>query len=178
MLWTMSSAPYSDLLAIPAGRAALKPEEKQGRRDAFAKMVDDIAVRMVQEFRDENRKNYRFLRRVNVAMILIGIALLVSSLVVGIIYNKPDFAAAIGGVAIADFVATFVVNPQSRITGLLKDFAHYELIFARWSLQLKAAFELLLSSSWTDKDVEKFQIALETYTASAIRDIETNVGRE
>src|SRR6185503_16051689 len=173
MLWATKSAPYSDLLSIPHGRGKLSADDNKTRREAFAKLVDDIAGKMVQEFRDENRKNYRFLRRVNVVTILIGIALLISSLVIGIVHDRPDFAAAVGGVAIADFVAVFLVNPQSRVSGLLKDFAQYELIFARWSLQLKAAFELLLASNWSDLDVEKFQLALETYTASAITAIET-----
>jgi hypothetical protein len=178
MLWTLGSAPYSEIIKIPRERERLSPDEQQDRRDAFNRIINDITGKMVPEFRDENRKNYRFLRRVNVVTILIGIALLISSLVIGIINNNPNFAAAIGGIAIADFVAIFLVNPQNRITGLLKDFGQYELIFARWSLQLKAAFELLLASNWSDTDVRRFQDALETYTASAIKEIETHIGKE
>jgi hypothetical protein len=178
MLWTLSSDPYSEIIKIPSPRGQLTPDQQQERRDAFNRIINDIIGKMVPEFRDENRKNYRFLRRVNVVTILIGIALLISSLVIGIINNNPNFAAVIGGIAIADFVAIFLVNPQSRITGLLKDFGQYELIFARWSLQLKAAFELLLASNWSDADVKRFQDALETYTASAIKDIETYIGKE
>jgi hypothetical protein len=178
MLWRLETAPYSEIIKIPEPRAALTVNQRQDRRDAFDRIINDITGKMVPEFRDENRKNYRFLRRVNVVTIVVGIALLISSFVIGFIYNRPDFAAVIGGIAIADFVAIFLVNPQNRITGLLKDFGQYELIFARWSLQLKAAFELLLASNWSDTDVRRFQDALETYTTSAIKEIETYIGKE
>jgi hypothetical protein len=84
----------------------------------------------------------------------------------------------IGGVAIADFVAIFFSNPQTRLTGLLKDFAQFELIFARWQLLLKSAFDLLLSSEWKDSDIEKFQRALDNHTATALKDIEALIGKE
>jgi hypothetical protein len=177
MLWTLDSSEVADLMAKPDMRS-FTAQDKEKRREEFKKIVNDIATRMVQEFRDENRKNYGFLRTVNMIFIGIGVALLISSLIIGILYNRPDFAAMIGGVAIADFVAIFFSNPQTRLTGLLKDFAQFELIFARWTLLLKSAFELLLSSNWNDADVEKFQRALDSHTATALKDIEALIGKE
>jgi hypothetical protein len=179
MLWKTSSASYLELLTKPAAKVdRVAPTNLNDRREAFEKIVDDIAVKMVQDFRDENKRNYQFLKVVNFVTIGIGIVLLISSLVIGVINDRPDFAAVIGGVAIADFVAIFLVNPQSRITGLLKDFAQYELIFSRWSILLKAAFAQLLVSDWSETALEKFQNAFDAYTATAIKDIESYIAKE
>ena len=70
MLWTLGSAPYSEIIKIPRERERLSPDEQQDRRDAFNRIINDITDKMVPEFRDENRKNYSFLRRVNVVTIL------------------------------------------------------------------------------------------------------------
>jgi hypothetical protein len=37
---------------------------------------------------------------------------------------------------------------------------------------------LLLSSNWNDADVEKFQRALDSHTATALKDIEALIGKE
>lgn len=179
MHWTLKSGTnFANLLKAPPAAATLTIPEQNRRRQEFERTMNDIAEKMVMDFRNENTKNYTFLRRVNVVMILIGIALLGTAMIIGLIRDDPNFAAIVGGLAIADFVATFIINPQSRITGLLKDFAQFELIFVTWSMHVKLAFEVLIRSSWTDIDIQKFQDALEKYTSSAITDIETNIGKE
>jgi hypothetical protein len=178
MLWNLDKSSYSDLMAKPANMMPLSSDEKEKRRKEFEEILKDLSSKMVEDFREENRRNYGFLRTVNMVFIGIGVALLVSSLIIGVVYNRPDFAAMIGGVAIADFVAIFFSNPQTRLTGLLKDFAQFELIFARWQLLLKSAFDLLLSSEWKDSDIEKFQRALDNHTATALKDIEALIGKE
>ena len=59
---------------------------------------------------------------------------------------------------------------------------HYELftsdtIMQTWGWHVVLEYDLLAESQWTAQDVNTFQQNLAKYTADAIKDIETNIGK-
>ena len=151
--------------------------DRDQKKQQFQDVIKATTEHMVAYFKEQNDKNYRALRVVNIMIIVAGLLLLGASIVRGFITGVDAFTALGSAIAVADFVAVFLVNPQSRITGSLADSAQFDIIIQTWGWLVVLEYDLLADSQWTEPDVRKFQQNLAKYTADAIKDIETNIGK-
>jgi hypothetical protein len=155
----------------------INQDDKNEKKRKFRDVIQTTTQYMVAYFKEQNDKNYRMLRIINILIIVAGLLLLAASIVRGFITGVDAFTALGSAIAVADFVTIFLVNPQSRITGSLVDSAQFDTIMQTWGWHVVLEYDLLAESQWTAQDVNTFQQNLAKYTADAIKDIETNIGK-
>jgi hypothetical protein len=151
--------------------------DKNQKKQDFRNVIQTTTQDMVTYFKEQNDENYRTLRAINILIIGAGILLLAASIVRGFINGVDAFTALGSAIGVANFVTIFLVNPQSRITGSLADSAQFDTIIQTWGWHVVLEYDLLAESQWTAQDVNSFQQNLAKYTADAIKDIETNIGK-
>jgi hypothetical protein len=153
------------------------PNDKVRKKEKFRDVIQTTTDSMVTYFKEQNDKNYHALRLINFLIIGAGLLLLAASIVRGFISGVDAFTALGSAIAVANFVTIFLVNPQSRITDTLVDSAQFDTIMQTWGWHVVLEYDLLAESQWTAQDINTFQQNLEKYTADAIKDIETNIGK-
>ena len=151
--------------------------DKTRKKEQFRNVIQTTTEGMVTYFKEQNDKNYRALRFINFLIIGAGILLLAASIVRGFIIGVDAFTALGSAIAVANFVTIFLVNPQSRITDSLVDSAQFDTIMQTWGWHVVLEYDLLADGQWTTQDIITFQQNLAKYTADAIKDIETNIGK-
>jgi hypothetical protein len=154
------------------------PNDKDQKKHDFQNVIQTTTRDMVTYFKEQNDRNYRMLRTINVVIIGVGILLLAASIVRGFISGVVDAFTALGSaIGVANFVTIFLVNPQSRITRSLVDSAQFDTIMQTWGWHVVLEYDLLAESQWTAQDINTFQQNLTKYTEDAIKDIESNIGK-
>ena len=153
------------------------PSDKDQKKQQFQDVIKATTEHMVAYFKEQNDKNYRTLRVINIVIIVAGLLLLGASIVRGFITGVDVFTALGSAIAVADFVTIFLVNPQSRIAASLVDSAQFDILMQTWGWLVVVEYDLLADSQWTEQDIRKFQENLAKYTADTIKDIETNIGK-
>lgn len=165
-------------------------EEKEIAPSQFDKtaydQVQDLWKDVGERFRNINSKiesNYLLVVAINVAAVASGVILLMFSVYFALISSGSEgtgiFSAITGGIGVADFVALFIVNPQTRIRRVLGDMVQMQMIYMTWLNQVYASYMKLISTDEpTDEDMTKFQEALKTYTADSVKSIEDNIGSD
>jgi hypothetical protein len=153
------------------------PSDKDQKKQQFQDAIKDTTEHTVAYFKEQNDKNYRVLRAINILIIVAGLLLLGASIVKGFISGADAFTALGSAIAVADFVTVFLVNPQSRITASLVDSAQFDIIMQTWGWLVVLEYDLLADSQWSEQDIRKFQDNLAKYTEDAIKNIETKIGK-
>jgi hypothetical protein len=119
---------------------------------------------------------------INLIIVVIGIAFLVSSLGFAIFrgLNVPTLAFA--GIGITDFVALFLVNPQSRIQQLIGDLSQIVVIFRSWKIQMSMAENYIWpggqAKTMNIGELEQVNKELNRATKESLHAIEKYIGRK
>ena len=162
--------------APPSEGGAVKPDLEAAERDLEADLRGlDVLIEGIQK---KNDRNYESIRSINIAIVIAGLALLAVSVIEGAIRGVDEFSALTSGIAVADFVAIFLVNPQSKIKKVLNDFGQSEIIYRTWVSQVRTAFQMLIRSDFSDAQIIQFQNALSRFSQEAVSQIESNVGND
>src|SRR5918994_6491091 len=121
----------------------ISQKDKDQKKEKFRDVIQTTTQYMVTYFKEQNDKNYRTLRVINILIIGAGILLLAASIVRGFISGVDAFTALGSAIAVADFVTIFLVNPQSRITSSLVDSAQFDTIMQTWGWHVVLEYDLL-----------------------------------
>lgn len=147
--------------------------------DAIAKELETFwqnANNTLAEVMNRNKQNYNLNMGINIAIITLGIALLIVSVVEGVIRGVGEFAAITSAIGVADFVSIFLVNPQTSLRKANADIAEMEIIFDGWFNETLTAFYRLVSNGFANNEIELFQASLSKYTNEAVTFIENTIG--
>ena len=82
-LFVPTTSFVSNLNLVQKPIQALNQDDKDKRKKQFGKIVEDITGKISTDFQKENTVNYRQLRAINLAIIMLGMALLIASIVRG-----------------------------------------------------------------------------------------------
>ncbi len=123
--------------------------------------------------------NYHLNLFTNVIIIVFGILLLSLSLYFG--FGSDEFkpfagVAAAGGVA--NFIAVFFVNPQTRLRRLIGDLVQMRMIYSSWIAEIYIAYIQIKIDDYKLDTVIKVQEAISKITRAAVKDIEDYIGSD
>ena len=135
----------------------------------------DVAFNNVKEHIESN---YRLNVRINKAIVILGVVLLSTSIVYSWIRGVDLFTTITSGIAVADFVALFLYNPQTKIRRVLGDLVQMQVIYRTWAFQTIVATLLFIRNKNNDAEVKIFQDSLGTFAKQAVDAIESNIGND
>lgn len=150
------------------------------------KKIDDKIAAMQGEidslFKDSEKRvlaNYNLNLATNVIIIIFGVILLSLSIYFG--FSSDEFTpfagvAAAGGVA--NFIALFFSNPQTRLRRLIGDLVQMRMINANWVAESNIAFVQIKIDNYKLDTVIKVQEAISKITRAAVEDIEDYIGSD
>src|SRR5215211_7887429 len=122
---------------------------------------DDTTAKTTKEFGDtvegmkkiltvalnRNKNMYTMIIVVNLVIVGIGVAFVIISIGHSVVNNRIDqITLASAGLAVADFVAIFLVNPQDRMRRSLTNYVQLSILSHSWSSRTQACFVLFLNS--------------------------------
>lgn len=115
----------------------------------------------------------------NWIMIVFGVILLSLSIYFGLKSDSFNpFSAITATVGIADFIALFFVNPQTRLRKLIGDLIQMRLIFASWVAEVYTEVIQIQIDNYNIDTVRKVQEAISKTTRTAVKDIEDYIGND
>jgi uncharacterized membrane protein YgcG len=154
--------------------------------DDEKKKIDGKIVAMQLEmdklFKDSEKRalnNYHLNFATNGIIIGFGGLLLSLSLYFG--FRSDEFTpfagiAAAGGVA--NFIALFFSNPQTRLRRLIGDLVQMRMINASWVMEINIAYMQIKIDNYKLDTIIKVQKAISKITRAAVKDIENYIGSD
>ena len=151
---------------------------------------EDYRVQAVKDFEDSleamkkilkdalqrNTTTHTMIVGVNLVMVGIGVGFVIISIWYSVANNTiNEITLSSAGLAVADFVAIFLINPQERIKKSLTNFVQLGIICNSWSNRTQASFVLFLNSQQTKDDVELFQRTIDKIADDAVHAVEESV---
>jgi type III secretory pathway component EscR len=150
-------------------------EDAEKAARAFETSLDGMKM-IVKDALKRNKNMYTMLICVNLVIVAIGVGFVLISIVHSVLNNRIDeITLASAGLAVADFVAIFLVNPQDRMKKSLTNFVQLGILSHSWSSRIQASFILFLNSSKQQGDVTEFQTSIEKITRDTVDAIEEKV---
>jgi hypothetical protein len=122
--------------------------------------------------------NYQLIIAINIAIVGAGIALLIFSIFYSWTSGDSLFGAITSGIAVADFVAVFLFNPQTRIRKVLGDKVQMQIIYRTWMNQAVAAYANLIRENYSAEAIDKFQEDLKKHGEDSVKAIESFIGND
>jgi hypothetical protein len=166
----------ADLAPVGAGVPALA--NKSQAISQFEDSIEGVKT-MLKDALDRNKGMHKTIVLVNLVMVGIGVFFILASIIYSIINMTIDqITLSSAGLALADFVAIFFVNPQQRLKVSLANFVQLGLICHSWSSRTQASFLLFIKSPQSKVDVDDFQAAISQTTADSVKEIEERVEKD
>jgi len=122
--------------------------------------------------------NYYLIIAINIAIVTAGIALLSFSIFYSWARGDSLFGAITSGIAVADFVAVFLFNPQTRVRKVLGDKVQMQIIYKTWMNQAVAAYANLVNRNYSAEAIDKFQDDLKKHAKESVELLENNIGND
>ena len=156
------------------------PEDKKTLNQIKAKLKETwISMQQVlEEVEAASTRNYQLIIAINVAIVVAGIALLIFSIFYSWARGDSLFGAITSGIAVADFVAVFLFNPQTRVRKVLGDKVQMQIIYRTWMNQAVAAYANLVKENYSAEAIDKFQDDLKNHAKESVNLIENNIGND
>jgi hypothetical protein len=159
------------------------PELSDDEKKKIDGKIDAMQLEMDKLFKDSEKRalnNYHLNLTTNVIIIIFGVALLSLSLYFGF-FNADGFTpfagvAAAGGVA--NFIALFFSNPQTRLRRLIGDLVQMRMINASWVMEINTAYIQIKIDNYKLDTIIKVQKAISKITRAAVKDIENYIGSD
>lgn len=183
--------PYVDKLkrsGITGVPSTAKVEQKQGPlldekdREEIAKRFDGLMDDVIKTFEDtiSKAKNSYYLNvAISIIVVIFGVLLLSLSMYFGFSSKGfSPFSSITAAVGVADFVALFFVNPQTKIRRAIGDLAQMQMIYTNWCLEAYSAYENLVLNNFQIGAIQKFQETLKQVTTDSVKEIEDNIGND
>jgi len=106
--------------------------------EELRKQVDELHVRVISSLRDSvkaTQSTFTVNFYINIIVVAIGIILLMIAIGQSILKGIDPFSVTFGGLGVANFVAVFLLNPQSRLQNNLCGLSQINLILSNffWS---------------------------------------------
>lgn len=134
--------------------------------------------KILNEVEEVSTSNYRLIIAINIAIVAAGLALLSYSIFYSWFREDSVFGAITSGIAVADFVAVFFFNPQTRVRKVLGDKVQMQIIYRTWMNQAVAAYANLVSGNYNAEALKKFQDDLKNHGKESVELIENNIGND
>lgn len=145
----------------------------------------DVWKKIDKEFTkamDHAEKAYLTNYVINLIIVAIGIIFLLSSLYFAYARGLDASTLTFAGLGIADFVALFLVNPQSRIQQLIGDLSQIVVISRNWKVQMTVAENYIWPPPSGDardlklEDIQKINAELKQTAEASLSAIEKYIG--
>jgi hypothetical protein len=167
----------------------VKPEDKAEKRvvvdketlDQVKAKVKENWTSMQQILKDVetvSTRNYYLIIAINIAIVAAGITLLIFSIFYSWARGDSLFGAITSGIAVADFVAVFLFNPQTRVRKVLADKVQMQIIYRTWMNHAVAAYANLVRENYSAEAIDKFQDDLKNHGKESVELIENNIGND
>ena len=132
--------------------------------------------KILKDALQRNTTTHTMIVVVNLVMVGIGVGFVILSIGYSVA-NKTinEITLSSAGLAVADFAAIFLINPQERIKKSLTNFVQLGIICHSWSNRTQASFVLFLDSPRAEKDVQLFQKTIDEIADDAVHAIEESV---
>jgi uncharacterized membrane protein YgcG len=159
------------------------PQLSDDEKKEIDRKINAMQLEMDKLFKDSEKRalnNYHLNLTTNVIIIIFGVVLLSLSIYFGF-FNADGFTpfagiAAAGGVA--NFIALFFSNPQTRLRRLIGDLVQMRMINASWVMEINTAYMQIKIDNYKLDTVIKVQKAISRITRAAVKDIENYIGSD
>ena len=165
-----------DLLTTSSiGVRAVSPQQRNQAAGNFEASLGGMK-KILKNALQRNTRTHTIIVIVNLVMVGIGVGFVIVSIAYSAIYNRIDqITLSAAGLAVADFAAIFLINPQERIKKSLTNYVQLGIICHSWSSRTQASFLLFLNSPQAKEDVQLFQKTLDEIADDVVLAIEESV---
>jgi len=166
------------LVQKPSENDTTAPPDSSARAKAAREFGDSLEgmKNILKDALNRNKNMYTMLIVVNLVIVGIGVAFVIISIGHSVLNNTIDqITLASAGLAVADFVAIFLVNPQDRMKKSLTNFVQLGILSHSWSSRTQACFVLFLKSEMKQDDVKLFQTTIDEIADDTVVSIEDKV---
>jgi hypothetical protein len=156
------------------------PAPKETLNQIKAKLKENwISMQQIlKDVQTASTRNYQLIIAINIAIVTAGIALLSFSIFYSWARGDSLFGAITSGIAVADFVAVFLFNPQTRVRKVLGDKVQMQIIYRTCMNQAVAAYANLVRENYSAEAIDKFQDDLKNHAKESVELIENNIGND
>lgn len=147
-------------------------------KNQFIQSTDDL-LSGFEESMNLSKSNYLLINAINIIIVFFGIVLLSFSIYYSWVSQKFElFSAITAGLGVTDFMALFLVNPQTKIRKNLADLVQMRMIYNAWINESYSAYLSLAINGYGADNILKYQNSLNTFTTNAVNLIENNIGND
>jgi flagellar biosynthesis protein FliQ len=152
------------------------PEDKRNEAVEDFEVSQEAMKKLLSDALQRNTITHTMIVSVNLVMVGIGVGFVLLSIGYSVANNTiNEITLSFAGLAVADFSAIFLINPQERIKKSLTNYVQLGIICHSWSNRTQASFMLFLNSPLSEKDVQLFQKTIDEIADDAVHDIQESV---